>query len=785
MRPCSLLPAMLPALACWLCALPAPAQQNPLGLALPDTAKVADTFSPMPFGAVQFEGGLLGTRFDLSAKHRLLEVDENDLLDCFERRNVFHQDWQGEHAGKFLHASAQTWAITKDPLLKAKMERVVSRLLKTQESDGYLGTYQPDHRWTSWDVWVHKYDLLGLLAYYQVTGDKKALDACERVGDLLIKTFGTAPGQHDINKSGEHMGMAPDSVLEAMVLLYRATKMPRYLDFAHYIVRNYDAPGGPAILASLEKFHSVRRVANGKAYEMTSNFNGILELYRVTGEQRLFDDMRIGWEDIAANRLYITGSASSGEVFQDDFHLPNGERSNICETCVTVTWEQMCLQMLRLTGEPRYAEEAERSILNHLLGAQKPTGDDWAYYTPLEGHKPYDSATTCCHSSGPRGIALLPSFAYMTSKDGGIVVNFFNSGEMTTVLPKAGRVHIAQKTAYPLDGAIHFTLNPDRNGVKFPLRLRIPSRIGSLGYKINGAEQPLDYKTGAPKYLTLDRAWKKGDTVTLELGLETRLVRGDHENEGKAALLHGPLVLALDMALNPEIGNLRRVELATEDVVKLQLTAAPEKAKAGEWVFKTTGRLAGEEKPIPLYLTPYATAGQDGKSRYEVWIPLPGKGAAAKSSGSVLLNGVTSASRQGNVNGDINDDDLDTFRVTFNNQKREEDWYAVTLKGPVTIRQVIYAHGKSFHDGGWFDTTGGKPKIQVQTEPNGPWKTVAALDSYPDATAADSKQLREGQRFEVSFSPVQVVAVRILGKPACGDNPTQSFSSCAELQAFP
>src|SRR6266567_2417062 len=130
----------------------------------------------------------------------------------------------------------------------------------------------------------------------------QALAACRKIGDLLIRTFGTGPGQRDINKSGEHVGMAPDSVLEAVVLLYRATDDPRYLDFAHYIVKNYDAPGGPAILASLEKFGSVRRVANAKAYEMTSNFNGLLELYRATGERRLLDDMRTAWEDIARNR---------------------------------------------------------------------------------------------------------------------------------------------------------------------------------------------------------------------------------------------------------------------------------------------------------------------------------------------------------------------------------------------------------------------------------------------------------------------------------------------------
>ena len=150
---------------------PAGAQQNPAGMALPNTAKVKDRFTPLRPEEVTLQGGMLGARYEVNAKNRMLTIDENELLDAFERRNVFHQDWQGEHIGKYLHAATQIWASTKDPALKAKIDRLAARLMRTQEPDGYLGTYQPDHRWTSWDVWVHKYDLLGLLTYYQYTGN--------------------------------------------------------------------------------------------------------------------------------------------------------------------------------------------------------------------------------------------------------------------------------------------------------------------------------------------------------------------------------------------------------------------------------------------------------------------------------------------------------------------------------------------------------------------------------------------------------------------------------------
>ena len=768
------------------------AQQNPRALVLPRTAQVQDVFSPLLPEEVSLKGGFLGARIDANAKNRMISVDENDMLDAFEQREAPHQDWQGEHVGKYLHAATLTWNYSHDPAMKIKIDRVVARLLKTQEPDGYLGTYKKDHRWTSWDVWVHKYDLLGLLTYYQFTRlanhdtptalGTNALNACRKVGDLLIATFGTEPGKRDINKSGEHLGMAPDSVLEPVVLLYRATNDKRYLDFAHYIVKNYDAPGGPAILASLERKKSVRAVANAKAYEMTSNFNGLLELYRVTGAKRLLALMQVAWRDIVKNRLYITGSASAGELFQDDTHLPNKMNAHICETCVTVTWEQMNLQMLRLTGDPQCADELEKSVYNHLLAAQKPTGDDWAYYTPLEGHKPYDNFTTCCHSSGPRGVALIPEIAYMTSADGGLVVNFYNQGSVTTRL-KSGGVKVEQTTQYPLNGDVALTITPEKNGQKFPLRLRLPPFTPRYTLAINGKPFPSSERTASETgYIVLNRPWKQNDRITLALTLANRLVVGDHENAGKAALLHGPLVLALDSASNRSVAPLKRIGLGLDSAKPPSVNLQSGNSRPDTMAFTLQGDVAGQGKTL-LTLVPYAEAGADGKSDFEVWIPLSTPNSVAES----LFSGRPwAASRRGNVMGDLTDDDTSTFAVTFTNSNADEDWFAVRSAQPIAIQGVVLAHGQTFHDGGWFDTEGGKkkPQIQVQTEADGVWQTVATLNSYPNTTATDAAGLKNGQKFVAKFAPVTVRAVRVLGKPACGDVAAQSFASCAELQAF-
>src|SRR4029079_1793842 len=99
---------------------------------------------------------------------------------------------------------------------------------------------------------------------YQYTGNEPALNACRKMGDLLITTFG--PGKKSILSAGTHVGMAATSVLEPMVLLYRLTAERRYLDFANYIVSSWDTEGGPKILQTLLTEKSVQKTANGKAY---------------------------------------------------------------------------------------------------------------------------------------------------------------------------------------------------------------------------------------------------------------------------------------------------------------------------------------------------------------------------------------------------------------------------------------------------------------------------------------------------------------------------------------
>ena len=723
--------------------------------------------------------GWVGTRLAGNESNRLVKIDPARLLEGYRQRPG-RQSWDGEHVGKWLHAATLAWVYTGDPALRAKLDNTVAELCQCQLADGYLGTYLEKDRWTEWDVWAHKYNLIGLITYMRYTGNMAPLPTCRRMADLLCQTFGDQPGQRDLIKAGHHAGMAPTSVLEPMVLLYRLTGEPRYLDFCKYILRSWEQPNGPHIISTLLTLKRVDKVGNGKAYEMLSCLNGALEYYRITGDRQILEACLNAWQDIVDKRLYLTGAASYGEHFHDDYDLPNV--ANVGETCVTTTWIQFNAQLLRLTGEARFAEQLERVVLNQLLGAQRPDCAAWGYYVQMEGKKPYSDSLDghCCLSSGPRGVALIPTFAASTDT-AGVVLNLYDAGTARLVLRDGTQVSLTTETRYPSDGRVQVTVNPAAPKA-FAIKLRIPAWCRSAALTVNGTK--LVGQPAADGYVAIQRTWTAGDKLELNFPLEPRVVMGDHKNQGKVALLYGPLVLCADEALLTEaVKNLATLTIANPEVAALSVTPEPSPAHLKTWpdaqVFriKTQDRKTGA--PVEVRLLPFADAGGTG-TRYKVWLPLPRQPGA-----NLLLDGAESRSRPGNVSGSINDDDLQGPVVTFDNQRAKEDWFAVTLETPTTLGRVVFRHGNNFHDGGWFDASAGKPKVQVQREKGGAWETVGELADYPATTATSNAKLKPGQAFTFQLtSPVKALAVRVLGVPAGGDNPNQGFTSCAELQAF-
>jgi len=478
-------------------------------------------------------------------------------------------------------------------------------LIATQLPDGYLGTYTDDQRWTSWDVWVHKYDLLGLLAYYQATGYQPALEAARKIGDLLARTFGTGPGQRDIIAAGTHVGMAATSVLEAMVNLYRFTGDIRYLNFCDYLVRSWDQPNGPKIMASLLSTQSVFHTANAKAYEMMSNLVGLVELYRVTGKAQYLRPAEIAWRDIVAHRLYVTGTTSASEHFQDDGVLPGEESSNVGEGCATVTFLQLTWQLLRATGESQYADQLEQTVYNALLGAQDAANGNICYFTPLDGRKSPTPGINCCVSSEPRGISMIPQLAWGRRGDGPAIL-FYVPGRVSL-----GSLSIESRTNYPLNGSVELTVNPAKTS-RFALDLRVPSWTARYEATAGGRS----YRGEPGRFLAIDREWAPGDKVQIEMDLTTRIVPGGASYPYSVAIARGPQFLALESAVNRGLADMQAAGPRSAEVKLIDVSDQLPSTWIGKQAYRMEGLVAG--RPRDLVLVPFADA-----LTYRVWLLRP------------------------------------------------------------------------------------------------------------------------------------------------------------------
>ena len=554
---------------------------------------------------------------------------------------------------------------------------MAAELIKCQLDDGYLGTYLDKDRWTEWDVWAHKYNLIGLITYMRYTGNLAPLPACRRMADLLCNTFGDEPGKRDIIKAGQHVGMAPTSVLEPMVLLYRLTGEPRYLDFCKYILRAWEQPNGPKIISTLLTAKRVDKVGNGKAYEMLSCLNGALEyLPDHRASRKILEACLNAWQDIVRNRLYLTGAASYGEFFHDDFDLPNV--ANVGETCVTVTWLQFNAQLLRLTGEARFAEQLERVVLNQLFGAQRCDGSAWGYYVQMEGKKPYSSTLDghCCLSSGPRGVALIPTFAVTTDADG-VVVNLYDAGTAKLKLRDgtAGRRSPPTRAIRAMSGCRSPWTPPRRRRSR--VKLRIPAWCPRPSMQVNGKPGKRDMKPGPDGYWRRHAGMGEGRPRRAPVQAGTARGRRRPQEPGQG---RGPLRAA-------GAGGGRGAAGGDESQPQRRFRGRDEPCRAGRHagagartrsspgpapqVFRVNAiarKRAGDLKagaPLQVRLIPFADAGGTG-TPYKVWLPL----GLASSSGNVLLDGQESRSRMGNVGGSIIDEDLQSFVVTFNDKPR-------------------------------------------------------------------------------------------------------------------
>jgi uncharacterized protein len=612
---------------------------------------------PVPFTRVSFDDDFWAPRLRMNAAvtipYAFQRCEDTGRVANFEKAAGINND--GKKSGipfddsdvfKVIEGAAYALKIRRDPARESYIDALVDKIAAAQEPDGYLYTDRTmtpgkPHEWAGAKRWEKESELShelynvghlyeAAVAYYEATGKRKLLDVSLRNADLVDREFGPGrlaywPGHQEIEIG--------------LVKLYRATGQEKYLKLARFFLETRGPGGdeyGQAHIKVLEQ-----RTAVGHAVRACYMYAAMADVAALTGERAYIEAMEAIWSDVVRGKIFVTGGIGSRhgtEGFGEPFELPN--MSAYCETCASIANVFWNHRMFLLHGDAKYIDVLERSLYNALLSGVGMDGKTFFYPNPLQSMGQHSRSPwfgcACCPTNVARFMPAIPGYVY-ANRDDTVWVNLFVAGSAEVEVGGC-RLRVVQETRYPWDGTVRIRVEPER-----PCRMRLAIRIpgwaqgcpipGGLyrfadagpdgGVRLDGAPLAAPLANG---YAVVEREWKCGDAVTLELPMPIRRVVADERvaaDRGAVALQRGPLVYCAEWPDQPEESALF---FLLEDGVPLRLEDRPELlggvrvVTAAAKVLKQTQKGDVAVMESPLTAIPYYAWAHRGPGEMSVWM---------------------------------------------------------------------------------------------------------------------------------------------------------------------
>jgi uncharacterized protein len=558
----------------------------------------------------------------------------------------------GRHSGiefvdseiyKLLEAMAWELGRKHSDALMRRYQALVERVAAAQEPDGYLNTSfgrpgQPP-RYSDLES-GHELYCFGHLFQAAVarlrTGHDDLLPqvAC-RLADHVYEQFGPAGRVAVCGHPEIEMGLAE---------LSRATGERRYLELASLFVerrgtgtlgphpfgQEYFQDETPVRAATTMRGHAVRALYLAA---------GAVDVATETGDADLAAAVAEQWAHGVARRTYITGGVGShhqDEAYGDDFELPPDRA--YAETCAGIASVMLSWRLLLLTGDDKYADLMERTLLNNVLASPRADGRAFYYANTLHQRTPGEVPdedqlshraesglrapwfeVSCCPTNVARTLASVGLY-FATASDDGIQLHQYGDYQVTTDLAVGGVIaHVS--SAYPFDGAVAVTI-VDAPQEPIALRLRVPAWAAG---EAQLSETPT---TRTPGYVEFRRIFRAGDRVRVAFPAAARATYPDPRidaTRGAFAVERGPLVLVLESADLPPGWSVNDIEADPASIVTQESGTTIEVRRRADdpahWPY-FSALAAHEAERTRARLNPYHEWANRGPVTMRAWLPL-------------------------------------------------------------------------------------------------------------------------------------------------------------------
>jgi hypothetical protein len=467
---------------------------------------------PLSFEHVRL-GGDYGTRFAAATSHLLTWTDLY-TLDSFVaatagRPGSLWWDWPGDQIGRWLSlvhvAQGYGWSDQAWP------PRVLAAaVLPFQTADGNFGppgsAAVADVRMLSGNAFA----LRGLMDAYEDAHDPRFLEAARRLG----RFFEAIAPDWETKKDG-HLHEFYGHCIDGFVALYEQAGDRWALDAAERI--------GAHAGRTSHTHHSL------------SLMRGLVDLARVT-EKRLYLEKVEDYLAWCRENRSVTGGLPEA--------MPVSEQD---EGCGLADWIVVNMMMGQATGETRYFDDAEHTLVNHFFFNQFHTGGfgHLSFGQEVIGGKQWQGwegrfgseNPGCCSLWGAWALGQAGRFV-VTESDDTVFVNLYAQAEV--VLAEKG-IRLGITGDFPRQKKIRVRLeSPEPR--QLTLALRIPAWAEAAEIKCAGA--PIDSPVTGGRVL-ISRTWKAKTDVDIEFKSSPRLVPWPAQTPLGVGVFDGPLCLGL------------------------------------------------------------------------------------------------------------------------------------------------------------------------------------------------------------------------------------------------
>jgi uncharacterized protein len=545
------------------------AQTQKIKNAVPDIAR------PLPLSSVRITGGPLKHAQELDAEY-LLKLEPDRMMAYYRKRAGLepkaqgYPGWDGDGrnltghiAGHYLSAVSLMFAATGDARFKERADYLVKEMKEVQDKngDGYLGAveglrekfaevakgnikssfFDLNGLWSPWYT-LHK-TFAGLRDAYRFAGNRTALEVEIKFAawaETILAQLTPEQTQHMLNT--EFGGMN-----EVLADLYADTADKRWLALSHRFDHN-------AFLDPLKRRED--KLAGQHGNTQVPKMLGVLMQYIYTGDASSGIAASFFWDAVVNDHTYATGGHGKDEYFGPPDQLAERVDGRTDESCNVYNMLKMTRRLFAIHPEIKYAEFEERALFNHVLASMDPEDGRTCYMVPVGRgvrHEYQDlfRSFTCCVGSGMESHGLHGDGIYYESGD-----RFWVNLYVPSVADwKAAGVKVTMETTFPEGEAatLKFELQRPKS---FGLLLRRPSWAGEdFAVTVNG--KPMKDFSRPGSYMEIRRTWKTGDTVSLILP-KTLHIEALADNNHRAALMWGPLVLAADLGPERRAGSTER-----------------------------------------------------------------------------------------------------------------------------------------------------------------------------------------------------------------------------------